>query len=149
MICPLFLQAHRTSLAQAETSSQALRNENRYWMNYAMDMEKEGNNFRYAQDMAFFESVSLTSRLTRSSEKMHRPDSEGTYWKWYKTHCPCCRRPLEITMSSVKEEPWTQYPRGSRHAFVTALWGANAGYALGDAWCSCPRLSLAGAQSTY
>ncbi len=34
-------------------------------------------------------------------------------------------------MSSVKEEPWTRHPRGSRHAFVTALWGANAGYALG------------------
>ena len=34
-------------------------------------------------------------------------------------------------MSSVDEKPWTPHPRGSGHAFVTALWGANAGYALG------------------
>ena len=33
--------------------------------------------------------------------------------------------------SSVDEKPWTPHPRGSGHAFVTALWGANAGYALG------------------
>ena len=62
---------------------------------------------------------------------MYAPDSEGISWKCYKSNCPCCRRPLEITISSVKEEPWTSYARGSRYAFVTALWGANAGYAFG------------------
>ena len=79
----------------------------------------------------FFGSVCLTSPLTFCSEKMFRPDSEGPDWKWYKTNCPCCRRPLEITMSTVKEERRTRPDRGSRHAFVIALWGANAGYALG------------------
>ena len=84
-------------------------------------------------DMAFFGSGSLKSPWTRWSEKIYnlQPDSEGPYWKWYKTNCPGCRRPLEITMSSLKEEPWTRHPRGSRHAFVTALWGANASYKLG------------------
>ena len=99
-----------------------LRHEKQMWMDYAKELEKEKN---------FSGSVSLKSPLTKWSEKMYRPDREGNDWKWYKTNCPCCRRPLEITMSSVKEEPYTRYPRGSRHAFVTALWGANAGYALG------------------
>ena len=108
-----------------------LNHENQFWRDHAREMERQRNDLRDAQDMAFFGSVRLKSPLTRWSEKMYRPDSEGTYWKWYKTNCPCCRRPLEITMSSVKEEPWTRFPRGSRHAFVTALWGANAGYALG------------------
>ena len=77
-------------------------------------------------------NLSLTSPLTSRSEKMGKPDTEGTYWKWYKTNCPCCRRPLDITTSSVKEEPWVRRPRSySRHAFATVLWGANAGYALG------------------
>ena len=70
----------------------------------------------------------MNSPLTRWSGKIYKPDSEGSYWKWYKTNCPCCRRLLEITMSSVKKE--TPHPRGSRHA-------------------SDPRLLLAGAQSTY
>eukprot|EP00434_Breviolum_minutum_P020458 symbB.v1.2.018041.t2/scaffold1424.1/size119625/6 len=108
-----------------------LRHEKNYWRDYAREMEKERNDLRDAQDTAWSGPVSLKSPLTRWSEKIYRPDGESTYWKWYKTNCPCCRRPLEITMSSVKEEPWTRHPRGSRHAFVTALWGANAGYALG------------------
>ena len=108
-----------------------LRHEKFFWRDYAREMEKERNDLRDAQDMAFFGSVRLTSPLTKWFEKMYRPDSQGTCWKWYKTNCPCCRRPLEITMSSVKEEPWTRFPRGSRPAFATALWGANAGYALG------------------
>ena len=77
-------------------------------------------------------TVRLKSPLTKWSEKMYTPDREGAGWRWYKTNCPCCRRPVEITMySSVEEKPWTQPPRGSRRAFVTVLWGANAGYALG------------------
>ena len=71
----------------------------------------------------------LKSPLTKWSEKMYRPDKWDTHWQWYETSCPCCRRPLdlEITMSSsVDENPWTpHHPRGSGHAFVTALWGAN------------------------
>ena len=104
-----------------------LRHKKFFWRDYAREMEKERNDLRDAQDMAFFGSVRLTSPLTKWFEKMYRPDSQGTCWKWYKTNCPCCRRPLEITMSSVKEEPWTRFPRGSRLAFATALWGANAG----------------------
>ena len=104
-----------------------LRHEKFYWRDYAREIEKERNDLRDA----LFGSVRLTSPLTKWSEKMYRPDREGADWQWYKTNCPCCRRPLEITMSSVKEEPWTRFPRGSRYAFVTVLWGANAGYALG------------------
>ena len=100
-----------------------LWHERNFWRDYAWEMEKERNNI--------FGSLRLKSPLTRWSETMYRPDSEGIDWKWYKTNCPCCRRPLEITMSSVKEEPWAKPPRDSRHAFATALWGTNAGYALG------------------
>ena len=94
-----------------------LRHEKNYWRDYAYDCR--------------IGTVGLKSPLTKWSEKMHRPDREGAGWRWYKTNCPCCRRPLEITMSSVEERPWTEHPRGSRQAFVTVLWGANAGYALG------------------
>ena len=92
-----------------------LRHEKNMWRDHALKMT----------------NLTLTSPLTSRSEKMDKPDSESTYWKWYTTNCPCCRRPLEITMSSVKEESWVRHPRSSRHAFVTVLWGANAGYALG------------------
>ena len=95
-----------------------LRHETAYWRDYARSLECS-------------RTVSLKSPLTRWSEKMYRPDWEGADWQWYKTNCPCCRRPLEITMSSVHEKPWTRPGRGYRYAFVTALWGANAGYALG------------------
>ena len=81
-----------------------LKHEKTCWMNYARQMEKERNNLQDAHDMAFFGCVCLTSPLTCCSEKMFRPDSECTDWKWYKTNCPCCRRPLDITMSTVKEE---------------------------------------------
>eukprot|EP00434_Breviolum_minutum_P025766 symbB.v1.2.022777.t1/scaffold2059.1/size90859/5 len=96
-----------------------LSHEKTFWQNYALSMERNRV------------SLSLRSPLTKWCEKMYGPDSEGYYWKWYKTNCPCCRRPLEITMSSAQEQPWTRHPRGSGYAFVTALWGANAGYALG------------------
>ena len=96
-----------------------LSHEKTFWQNYALFMERNRV------------SLSLRSPLTKWCEKMYGPDSEGYYWKWYKTNCPCCRRPLEITMSSAQEQPWTRHPRGSGYAFVTALWGANAGYALG------------------
>ena len=101
-----------------------LSHEKKYWMDFAQQMEKERNWFGF---------ISLTSPLTQWSEKIYTPHSEDNYWtwKWYKTNCPCCRRPLEITTSSVKQDPWTPYPPGHRHAFVTALWGANAGDALG------------------
>lgn len=99
-----------------------LSHEKTFWKNYALSMERNGANSG---------SLSLRSPLTKRFEKMYTPDREGTYWKWYKTNCPCCRRPLEITMSSLQENPWTRNPGGSRCAFVTTLWGANAGYALG------------------
>ena len=101
-----------------------LRHEKTYWKNYALAISK---------NWAHSGSLSLNSPLTKWYEKMYEPDREGTDWKWYKTNCPCCRRPLEITMSSVPEKPWTQHASacGSRYAFVTALWGANAGYGLG------------------
>ena len=100
--------------------------------NYQLRHEK-----RYWRALQYSGTVRLESPLTRWSEKMYRPDRQGIDWKWYKTNCPCCRRPLEITMSSTAEEPWqpwTKFRHGSRdprYAFVTALWGANAGYALG------------------
>ena len=107
-----------------------LEHEKKLWRDYARQMEKERDNLFH-----FGPVLHLKSPLTRWSEKMYRPDRWDTYWQKYKTSCPCCRRPLdlEITMSSsVDEQPWTpHHPRGSGHAFVTALWGANAGYALG------------------
>jgi len=92
-----------------------LRHEKNYWRDYARAMG----------------TVRLKSPLAKRCEKMYRPDREGADWRWYKTNCPCCRRPLEMTMSSIEENPWIPYAGGSGHAFATVLWGANAGYALG------------------
>ena len=104
-----------------------LKHERNYWRDYARQMEKERDNYLFN----FGPVLHLKSPLTRWSEKMYRSDRSNTYWQWYKTSCPCCRRPLEITISSENEKPWIPHPRGSGHAFVTVLWGANAGYALG------------------
>ena len=108
-------------VAKLRHENYQLRHETIYWREYSYALEFSG-------------TVRLKSPLTTRAEKMYRADRQGIGWKWYKTNCPCCRRPLEITMSSTAEEPWTRCrhgSRGPRHAFVTALWGANAGYALG------------------
>ena len=94
-----------------------LKEENSYWRDYA-----------YARRIG---TVRLKSPLTWWSEKMHRPDGERAGWRWYHTNCPCCRRPLEITTAPVEEQQWIPNYPGSGYAFATALWGANAGYALG------------------
>eukprot|EP00439_Symbiodinium_sp_Y106_P028296 s7134_g3.t1 len=82
------------------------------------------------------EAIRLSSPLTRYTEAISRPSAEAFEWKWYPTSCPCCRRPLDITVftsekpAAVADVPASGEPR---HAYVCVVWGANSGYALGAA----------------
>lgn len=114
---------------QLRRKNYQLRHEKNYWRDYARELEKERNELSEA---IFFNSLSISSPLTKCSEKIYRPDVYSHDQKWYKTNCPCCRRPLEISVTSLKE-PWAPWaPKTwNRYCFATCLWGANAGYALG------------------
>ena len=90
-----------------------------------------------------FHSLVIESKLTSHRERLYQPDKyssdlrtpfrrfalRGHDWRWYKTSCPCCRRPLEVTVTNI-EKPYVEWRKG-RRAFAVSLWGANAGYALG------------------
>lgn len=112
---------------QLRRKNHQLRHEKNYWRDYARELEKERNEL---SESSFFSSLYISSPLTKCSEKIYRPDIYSHDKKWYKTNCPCCRRPLEISVTSLKE-PWTSKAWTKRYCFATALWGANAGYALG------------------
>ncbi|CAE7535266.1 unnamed protein product [Symbiodinium natans] len=104
-----------------------LHREKIWWRDECRKVEEEKDEIerRY-----FFGSVRLQSPLTRTEQIAYQPDHYSGDWKWYKLNCPCCKRPLEVTVTSLTE-PWkgSQWP--GRRAFVGSLWGANAGYALG------------------
>eukprot|EP00435_Cladocopium_sp_Y103_P054929 s38_g18.t1 len=112
---------------QLRRKNYQLRHEKNYWRDYARELEKERNQLR---EEIFFNSLKISSPLTQCVEKIYRPDSYCHDHKMYKTNCPCCRRPLEIALTNLKQE-WISRPSSQRYCFATALWGANAGYALG------------------
>jgi len=40
----------------------------------------------------------VTSPLTRHTEWGGTPRQQGHLWSWYTVSCPCCKRPLDVTM---------------------------------------------------
>lgn len=80
-----------------------------------------------------FRALRLSSPLTEFEEQLPQPTEEGYDWSWYETSCPCCRRPLDITLKPRLEtlEPIAA-PNG-RKAYACVMWGTNPGYVLGAA----------------
>lgn len=94
------------------------------------------DDLRYNWDWWRAKAIRLSSPLTRYTEQIPTPSEEAFEWKWYPTSCPCCRRPLDITVfTSEKPAAVADVPvfREPRHAYVCVVWGANSGYALGAA----------------
>jgi len=68
-------------------------------------------------------------------------------WRWWQSWCPCCRRPLDISLfrgdyvapapaspSQVSEVAWAASESSAnkeRFAYAATLWGASEGFALG------------------
>ena len=44
----------------------------------------------------------VSSPLTRVSHHLVRPSQSGWAWRWFETFCPCCKKPLDVTMLRVQ-----------------------------------------------
>ncbi|CAE7198310.1 unnamed protein product [Symbiodinium natans] len=138
----------RRKCARLEEELAALQKENallasdaKWWEAKCSELE---DYLRYNWDWWRAKAIRLSSPLTKYTEELSEPQSEGFDWKWYPTSCPCCRRPLDITVSAGtsyktwdKWDTWDTWEHGEQHAprcaYVCVVWGANAGYALGAA----------------
>ena len=76
------------------------------------------------------QEVFVASPLTAHYEYVGSPFSGGENYQQFKSSCPCCKRPLEVT---IQNKYWCADTQNlnDRKAFVVCLWGANAGYAFG------------------
>ena len=79
----------------------------------------------------------VSSHLT-DYEHWERPHGETYNWRWWPSWCPCCRRPLDVTLFRNQEHvAITPAPRATyddyenRFAYAATLWGAKPGFALG------------------
>ncbi|CAJ1437988.1 unnamed protein product [Effrenium voratum] len=116
----------KEELARLREREHKLSHEKHYWRTYARQLEQEKSELVKTH---FFGAIRLESRLTSHKEEVYEPHSYSQDYKWYKTSCPCCRRPVEVTVTSLSR--WQPRRARGRRAFVVVLWGANAGYALG------------------
>ena len=105
-------------------------------------LRKEVENLRaeFARQFANYQVLRVSAPLTDVEFTQWQPNYErddlARYWNAW---CPCCKRPLDITVFGA----WDQDSNGSaelklagdvrqlRYAYVTALWGAGSGFALG------------------
>lgn len=85
-----------------------------------------------------------------------RPYGTSNQYKWWQSWCPCCKRPLDVTiypghqamedetsrtievddvqppMSSLDSpQPVSATPTQPRYAYVTSVWGCDPGFVLG------------------
>lgn len=104
-----------------------LHHEKVWWREKCYEVEKEKMEM---EEQQFWGTLRLQSPLTTTEQILYRPDQYGQTYKWYNMNCPCCRRPLEVTVTSMGKG-WKDSYSSGRRAFVGSLWGANAGYALG------------------
>lgn len=74
--------------------------------------------------------VWVASPLTRHSEVVCEAYGWGENHIQFNTSCPCCKRPLVLTIEDKASCDGTS-ELGSRCGFAVCVWGANAGYALG------------------
>ena len=44
----------------------------------------------------------VSSPLTSVSHHLVRPSQSGWAWRWFETFCPCCKKPLDVTMLRVQ-----------------------------------------------
>lgn len=87
-------------------------------------------------------AVRVASPLTDVEFVEQEPDSEETSSRTWKSWCPCCKRPLDITSFSAAGDDGTSMcekgskteevlPSPGKFAYVAAIWGEGSGLALG------------------
>lgn len=123
------------NLAQQETKRLAA--ENKYWEEECKRLQED---LRYYKDWWYGKEMRISSPLTQFEEHLDGPKDEGHEWKWYASSCPCCRRPLDITVRTrpresqlTEETQWRGSASVSQYAYACVMWGTNPGYALGAA----------------
>lgn len=42
--------------------------------------------------------VRISSPLTKNDLYVQKPTERGYHWSWYEASCPCCKRPLDVTL---------------------------------------------------
>ena len=52
--------------------------------------------------------IRISSPITRVEHWERMPQGECSYWRWWSSWCPCCKRPLEITL--FQESLFTDSP---------------------------------------
>ena len=124
----------RREVADLKTQNWKLQQEKAWWQEWWNDVgwqrEQEIETMRSGH---FFSALQISSPLTMFSEYASKPDHYGNNFKFYESSCPCCRRPLNLTISESSEtrQPCHELVSSGRFAFAACLWGANAGYAFG------------------
>jgi hypothetical protein len=81
-------------------------------------------------------TVRVSTGLSSVEQWAQAPESKRDGWS-YPTHCPCCKRPIDVTVVG-KEEPSVSSSsspsttqNAKKYAYCAVIWGANLGYTLG------------------
>ena len=73
----------------------------------------------------------VTSPCAPSTDSYYTlPSDDNGSRRWYKTCCPCCKRPLDITVDNSGCGA-TCTCGDEKRAYMAAIWGAGQGYVLG------------------
>jgi hypothetical protein len=77
-------------------------------------------------------TLRLASPLTDGEQTVWYPGMVTPSRMCWESWCPCCRRPLDVTLFPTREEFVASRPGNlERYAYVAALWGSGMGFVLG------------------
>lgn len=99
---------------------------------------------RLRRELSAAETLRVSSPCT---DVVHWSELDSTAWqnrwRYWESWCPCCKRPLCVSSYTPLEgAPSGTPPAAAEHApprlaYVSGLWGASAGYALGALVLGC------------
>ena len=80
---------------------------------------------------AQWRNLRVTSPCAPSTDSYYTlPSDDNGSSRWYKVCCPCCKRPLDITVDNSGCGA-TCTCGDEKRAYMAAIWGAGQGYVLG------------------
>jgi len=87
-------------------------------------------------EKARWKMMRVSSPLTRVHFWQDKLSEEEWDWRWWSSWCPCCKRPIDISVCADHTYTWEierslTPPRTPRYAYAASLWGASPGYVLG------------------
>lgn len=86
--------------------------------------------------------IRVSSSLTEVQHwERLEPSADLWRYRWWPSWCPCCKRPLDVTIFSTDKEAWAAEaatrgnalptPTVDRFAYAASLWGTSPGFVLG------------------